>query len=82
MDSAIHRMNHYPADSVIDFCNTHPLDSAIQRLNNRVQNSCAARARIISKKKPAVHENSFANLFSISQSNGKKEIHEIWIWIS
>ena len=26
-DSAIHRINHYPADSVIDFCNTYPLDS-------------------------------------------------------
>ena len=27
LDSAIHRINHYPADSVIDFCNTYPLDS-------------------------------------------------------
>ena len=35
MDSAIHRINHYPGDSVIDFRNTYPLDSAIQRLNNR-----------------------------------------------
>ena len=26
-DSAIHRINHYPADSVIDFCNTYPLYS-------------------------------------------------------
>ena len=26
-DSAIHRINHYPVDSVIDFCNTYPLDS-------------------------------------------------------
>ena len=26
-DSAIHRINHYPADSVIDFRNTYPLDS-------------------------------------------------------
>ena len=40
-DSAIHRINLYPADSVIDFCNTYPLDSVypvdsvIQRLNNR-----------------------------------------------
>ena len=25
-DSAIHRINHYPADSVIDFRNTYPLD--------------------------------------------------------
>ena len=25
--SAIHRINHYPADSVINFCNTYPLDS-------------------------------------------------------
>ena len=29
LDSAIHRINHYPADSVIDFCNTYPLDSDI-----------------------------------------------------
>ena len=27
LDSAIQRINHYPADSVIDFCNTYPLDS-------------------------------------------------------
>ena len=27
LDSAIHRINHYPADSVIDFRNTYPLDS-------------------------------------------------------
>ena len=26
-DSAIHQINHYPADSVIDFRNTYPLDS-------------------------------------------------------
>ena len=26
-DSAIHRINHYPADSVIDLRNTYPLDS-------------------------------------------------------
>ena len=27
LDSAIHRVNHYPANSVIDFRNTYPLDS-------------------------------------------------------
>ena len=27
LDSVIHRINHYPADSVIDFRNTYPLDS-------------------------------------------------------
>ena len=27
LDSAIHRINHYPVDSVIDFRNTYPLDS-------------------------------------------------------
>ena len=26
-DTAIHWINHYPADSVIDFRNTYPLDS-------------------------------------------------------
>ena len=41
LDSAIHRINHYPADSVIDFRNTYPLDgdlfkvdTAVQRLKN------------------------------------------------
>ena len=27
LDNAVHRINHYPADSVIDFCNTYPVDS-------------------------------------------------------
>ena len=27
LDSAIHRINHYPVDSVIGFPNTYPLDS-------------------------------------------------------
>ena len=27
LDSTIHRINHYPADSVIDFRNTYQLDS-------------------------------------------------------
>ena len=27
LDSAIHRINHYPTDSVIDFRNTYQLDS-------------------------------------------------------
>ena len=27
LDSAIHRINHYPADNVIGFPNTYPLDS-------------------------------------------------------
>ena len=27
LDTAIHRINHYSADSVIDFRNTYPLDS-------------------------------------------------------
>ena len=27
LDSAIHRINHYPADNVIDFRNTYQLDS-------------------------------------------------------
>ena len=35
LDNAIHRINHYSADSVIDFRNTYRLDSAIQRSNNR-----------------------------------------------
>ena len=35
----------------------------------------------ISKKKTTVHEKSLQILFRISQSNGKKQIHEIRIWI-
>ena len=31
LDSAIHWINHYPADSVIDFPNTYPLDSDLSR---------------------------------------------------
>ena len=27
VDSAIHRINHYPVDSVVCFSNTYPLDS-------------------------------------------------------
>ena len=27
VDNAIHRINHYPVDSVVCFANTHPLDS-------------------------------------------------------
>ena len=27
MDNAIHRINHYPADSMVCFVNTYPLDS-------------------------------------------------------
>ena len=44
-DSAIHRINHYPADSVlisgilIRWIVIYPVDSAIQRLNNQGQMS-------------------------------------------
>ena len=34
LDNAIHRINHYPVDSVVCFVNTYPLDSVIQPLNN------------------------------------------------
>ena len=27
VDNAIHRINHYPVDSVVGFANTYPLDS-------------------------------------------------------
>ena len=27
VDNAIHRINHYPVDSVVSFANTYPLDS-------------------------------------------------------
>ena len=35
LDDAIHRMNHYPVDSVVCFVSTYPLDSVIQPSNNR-----------------------------------------------
>ena len=34
LDSAIHRINHYPADKYYGNQLRYPLDSAIQRLNN------------------------------------------------
>ena len=45
MDKAIHRINHYPVDSIVGFVNTYPLDrlviypvdSAIHPLNRRGQ---------------------------------------------
>ena len=37
LDNAIHRINHYPADSVVCFVNTYLLDSVIQPLSNRGQ---------------------------------------------
>ena len=42
LDSAIHQINHYPAESVIDFPNTYPLDSdlSVGRLKNRGQLDC------------------------------------------
>ena len=36
VDNAIHRINHYPADSVVCFANIYPVDSVIPLLNNRV----------------------------------------------
>ena len=27
VDNAIHRINHYPVDSIVSFVNTYPLDS-------------------------------------------------------
>jgi len=40
LNNAIHRINHYPQDSVVCFVNTHwiviyPVDNVIQPLNNR-----------------------------------------------
>ena len=46
MDSAVHRINHYPADNtsktnwVIQWIVIYPVDSAIQRLNNWSQVDC------------------------------------------
>ena len=38
LDSAIHRINHYPADTYYGKQLRYPLDSAVQRLNNQGQN--------------------------------------------
>ena len=47
-----------------------------------LKNSGLARARIITKKGPLFTRTVLQILFRISQSNGREEIHEIWIWIS
>ena len=31
VNSAIHRINHYPLDSAVGFLNTYPLDSDLSR---------------------------------------------------
>ena len=30
VDNAVHRLNHYPADSAVCFVNTYPMDSIIR----------------------------------------------------
>ena len=47
LDNAIHRINHYPADSVVCFVNTSPLDSVIQPLNNRAQDDKEIRVALL-----------------------------------
>ena len=38
VDNAIHRINHYPVNSVVFFVNTYPLDSDLSGgSNNRAQ---------------------------------------------
>ena len=49
---------------------------------NFLKNRGLAQARIISKKRPLFTKVVLQILFRISQSNGKKEIHEFRIWIS
>ena len=58
------------------------IERKIRKRIFNAENSGLARARIINQKNTAVHENGFANPFSDFLSNGKKEIHEIRIWIS
>ena len=38
-DNAIHRINHYPVDSVVCFVNIYPLDSLIYPLDSVIQPS-------------------------------------------
>ena len=47
-----------------------------------LKNSGLARARILAKRRLLFTRIVLQILFRISQSNGKKEIHEIRIWIS
>ena len=34
VDSAIHRINHYPVDNTVGFANFYPVDSAVHRINH------------------------------------------------
>ena len=45
VDNAIHRINRYPADSMVSFVSTYPLDSVIQPLNNWGLESSALNMR-------------------------------------
>ena len=67
-DSAIHRINHYPADSVllisvilIRCIVIYPVDSAIQRLNNRGQ--------LFAGQKQCLHSSGVRELLSNVDGN-------------
>ena len=60
VDNDIHRINHYPLDSAIDFAIIYPLDSAIHCLNNwgssfypLIYSPIAKHTRAINKRKKA-----------------------------
>ena len=51
VDSAIHRINHYPADTYYGKQLRYPLNSAVQRLNNQGQNVYSGTWTLV----PCVH---------------------------
>ena len=65
--NAIHRINHYPVDSVVCFVNTYPVDSDLsggsvtQPLNNRAQQIILRAVRMLntSLAKEREHLNGF-----------------------
>ena len=68
LDSAIHRINHYPADSVIGFPNTYPLDSDLsggKRYPMFEQLGLGPLFSIFSMQSPNIYEYNFP-YFNIS----------------
>ena len=75
MDSAVHRINHYPVDSSIGFAGVYPLDSdlsggqrypSFEQLGPGVQTYfCITTAWLLSKRSPVIE----VHLIIIQTSN-------------
>ena len=63
--NAIHRINHFPADSVVCFLNTHSLDSVIQPPNKRGQKNLCPVDKCY-QKKPRCSLDSHIRLMALS----------------